>query len=168
MNCAYWLRVSTDEQDTANQRPALDAMRTQRGDPEPVVVFDLAASAAQGHHRGEWRKLVHLARQGRVQRVYVWSLDRVSREGIGPVLAAVHGLLSAGCELVSYREPWLEVENDERDLLIAITGWTAWMEARRLSERTKAGLVKAQAKHGMVGKRGPDKRPRKSRTARAA
>ena len=93
----------------------------------------------------------------------MWALDRVSREGIGPVLAAVHGLLSAGCELVSYREPWLEVENDERDLLIAIIGWTAWMEARRLSERTKAGLAKAQAKHGLVGKRGPDKRPRRPR-----
>lgn len=32
MHNAYWLRVSTDEQDTASQRPALDAMRVQRGD----------------------------------------------------------------------------------------------------------------------------------------
>ena len=96
----------------------------------------------------------------------MWALDRVSREGSGPVLAAVHGLLSAGCELVSYREPWLEVENDERDLLSAITGWTVWMEARRLSERTKGGLAKAQERHGLVGKRGPDKRPRRRRTER--
>ena len=67
----------------------------------------------------------------------MWALDRVSREGIGPVLAAVHALLSADCELVSYGEPWLEVENDERDLLIAVAGWTAWREARRLSERRR-------------------------------
>ena len=100
-----------------------------------------------------------------MQRVYVWALDRVSRAGIGPILAAVHGLLSAGCELVSCREPWLEVENDERNLLIAVTGWTAWLEARRLSEPTKAGIARAQERHGMVGKRGPDKRQRKRRTA---
>ena len=90
---------------------------------------------------------------------------RIAR-GHRAVLAAVHALLSAGCELVGHREPWLEVENDERDLLIAITGWTAWMEARRLSERTKAGVERAQAKHGLVGKRGPDRRLRKRRATR--
>ena len=89
--------------------------------------------------------------------------DRVTREGIGPILAAVHGLLSAGCELVSFRELWIEVENDERDLLIAITGWTAWVEARSLSKRAKAAVKKAQARHGLVGMRWPDNRPRERR-----
>ena len=148
MNIAYWLRVSTDEQDTANQRPALDAMRTQRGDPEPVVVFDLAASPGPPGARSA--------------RLCVGAGPRVARgHGAGPggrPRAAV-GRLRAG------EQPgaWLEVENDERDLLIAVTGWTAWMEARRLSERTKAGIARAQERHGMVGKRGPDKRPRKGR-----
>ena len=71
------------------------------------------------------------------------------RSAPGPSSAHRHLL-----RLVGYREPWLAVENDERDLLIAVTRWTAWMEARWLSERTKAGIAKAQVRHGWWGNAG--------------
>ena len=47
-------------------------------------MFDLAASASQGHHRAEWRKLVRLARQGRRQGLRVGARPRIARGATSP------------------------------------------------------------------------------------
>ncbi len=141
MNAAEWLRVSTGDQDASNQQPALTAMREQRGD-DLVASFTVEASASQGKHRGDWRRMVAMAQSARIQRVYVWSLDRVSREGVPATFAALSGLLRAGCIIVSYREPWLEQEpgSPEWELLVSVTAYNARKEAERFQVRTLAGL----------------------------
>lgn len=141
MNAAEWLRVSTGEQDTANQQPGITAAREQRGD-DPAARFEVEASASQGHHRGQWAKLVTLVKQGRVRRVYVWSLDRVSREGIPAMFAALYPILKARGVVVSVQAPWLEVEpgSAQWEIMVSFTVYMARSEAERIKERTRAAL----------------------------
>jgi len=166
MRAAVWLRASKDEQSTANQRPALEAMAAARGD-EIAVVFDIHASASAGHHRGQWAQVVRLCHQGRVKAVYIWALDRVSREGVEAMFTALGRVWRTGAVVHSYQEPWLSDEAmDARDVLIAVAAWTAQREAGRISERTKAGLARVSANGKTLGrpKGAKDKKKRVSRT----
>jgi putative DNA-invertase from lambdoid prophage Rac len=144
MRAAVWLRVSTDEQTTENQRAELVEVADRRGD-EIVAEYDVTASAWKGNHVNAWSGLVRDARSGRFDRLYVWSLDRVSREGANAALTALNSLYSVGVDVVSAREPWLEQTGELRELLVAIFGWVAGYESRRRSERVLAGLARRKA-----------------------
>lgn len=54
------------------------------------------------------------------------------------------------------------------ELLYAVTGWVAQMESQRISERTKAGLARAQVQGRCLGRpRGSrDRRRRKKRVVK--
>ncbi len=153
MRAALWVRVSTEEQDTANQLAPLRAEAERRGD-ETVKVHDLEASAYNGRHQGALAQLQADVRARHVQVVYVWSLDRLSREGIAATLRALDPIYRAGGKVVSLQESWLDSAEDPqmRELLIAITGWVAGFESRRRSERTKAGLAKRRAQGYRLGR----------------
>ena len=144
-------------------------MAEARGD-EIVTVFNVTASASQGEHRGEWAKLRRLVAQGRVKAVYVWALDRVSREGIAATLDALTPLFRSGCRVVSAQESWLEQDGPMRELLLSVFAWVAQMESQRRSERTKAGLERRKAQGYRLGrpKGSQDKKKRVSRNRGSA
>jgi putative DNA-invertase from lambdoid prophage Rac len=162
MNAAAWLRVSTEEQTTENQRAELVALAAARGDAL-VAEYDVTASAWKGNHVNAWAGLVRDARAGQFQRVYVWSLDRVSREGPGAALAALNSLSVVGVDVVSAREPWLEQTGETRELLVSIFAFVAKWESTRRSERVRAGLARRKAAGLPLGRQpgAKDKAPRK-------
>ena len=67
-------------------------------------------------------------------------------------LRIVDRLAKSGCGIISLQEPWVEVSGELRELLIAITGWVARMESKRLSERTRAGLDRAKGEGKRLGR----------------
>lgn len=164
MKVCIYSRVSTGEQDAANQTEVLTDWAEQRG-LEVVKVYTEEESAWRNGHQRELANLVVDAHHRRFQAVLVWALDRLSREGALAILSLVHKLSACGVKVLSYQEPWSEAPGEIGEILYAIAGWVARMESQRRSERTKAGLarVKAQGKHLGRPPGSKDRRKRKKR-----
>jgi DNA invertase Pin-like site-specific DNA recombinase len=145
---SIYVRVSTGDQDTANQELALTEWARNRG-YEVVAIYSEEESAWKTGHQRELARLLQDARKRKFDVMLVWALDRLSREGSLTILSLVHRLKTFGVKVLSYQESWTEAPGELAELLYALTGWVARMESQRRSERTKAGLerVKAQGKH---------------------
>lgn len=167
MKCALYSRVSTSEQDTANQIQALTAWAESKG-YVIAKVYQEAESAWRDGHQRELARLRQDAARGRFDILLVWALDRLSREGPLKVLSLVQWFGAHGVKLMSYQEPWTWTDGPMTELLYSLTAWVAKYESERRSERTLAGLARArvQAK-GKLMTRGPDKKKRKRRSPRA-
>jgi predicted site-specific integrase-resolvase len=83
---ALWARVSTDDQVVDDQLLPLRAEAARRG-LEVVREFSVAESAFLGKHWRELGKLI--AEVSAYDVVIVWTLDRLSREGIGKNVATL-------------------------------------------------------------------------------
>lgn len=172
--CAVWVRVSDiRDQQTANQEPDIARLTAHRGYTE-VARYTVRDSGWEPgpEYKRELARLLADAHAGRFRVVVVWAADRLSREGIEPLLRIVRTLRQSGVAVVSVQEPWLDTTNPAvAELLLAIMAWVAQQESARRSERTRAGMARAKAQGKRIGGRQPgakDKRPRKRRGVAAA
>ncbi len=159
---AIYARVSTNQQDTANQTSVLIEWAKQRG-WDVVNRYEESETAWKAGHQRELARLKQDAARHRFSIVLVWALDRLSREGALAILQLVNTLKAYGVRVISYQESWTEAPGELAEVLYAIAGWVARMESKRRSERTKAGMARARA-HGKVLGRpqgSKDKRARK-------
>jgi DNA invertase Pin-like site-specific DNA recombinase len=145
---AIYLRVSTDQQTTQNQRPALAQLARARG-WEIVKLYEETCSAAK--QRPIFDAMMLDATRGNFDVLAVWSLDRLGRSMQGN-LATVLELDRIGVQVVSVKENFLDTSGPVRPLLIAIFGWVAQQERERLIERTKAGLDRARRQGKRIGR----------------
>lgn len=162
---ALWLRVSTRNQHTENQRRDLLRMAEARGF-DVVREFDLVGiSAWQGPHKAALDELCLMAHRGEISAVLVWSLDRLDRGGVASMLNTVKQIEDSGARLLSYSEQWADTAGDLRDLFYSMAGWFANYESRRRSERIKAAQALKVAQGGKLGRPvgARDKKKRKRR-----
>ena len=83
----------------------------------------------------------------------IWALDRLSRQGIGPLLQLINSFEVYGCHVVSVNENWTHPDaGPMREMFIAMSAWAAKFESDRRSERTKAGLARAIANGKKLGR----------------
>jgi putative DNA-invertase from lambdoid prophage Rac len=145
---ALYLRVSTDGQTVENQRAELAQLATARG--WAPVWYEETASGAKA--RPVLDQLVRDAKAGKAEVLAFWALDRLSREGAGPVLNLVHELARVGVKLVSIRESWLDTSGPFGDVLVAFAATMARLERERLIERTRAGIDRARREGKAIGR----------------
>ncbi len=138
--CVY-LRVSSDQQDTANQRPDVVQLARARGF-EIVKVYEEKASAAG--HRPIFEQMKVDAHAGRFEVLIVWALDRLGRSMTGN-LQTVLDLDRIGVQVLSVREPWLDQAGPVRSLLLAIFSWISEQERLTTKARQAAGIKRARA-----------------------
>ncbi len=148
---AIWARVSSREQDTANQLPALREWARNRG-YEVVAEYVLEESAWNGKHQSKLAEALEDARMGRYQVLMVWALDRLSREGIEPTLKVIRQFRERGVQVISKQEPWTDVAGEAAELVTSVMAWVANMESKRKSERVKAALVQRKQAGLPVGR----------------
>jgi len=169
MKAALYLRVSSTEQTSDNQLPALKLFAESRG-WEIAEIYSEAESAWKVGHQKELARLLNDCRNGRhkFDVVLVWALDRLSREGPAAILNLISTLSFCHVRVLSYQELWTEAPGQLGELLFAIAGWVAKMESERRSERTLAGLSRAVKEGKTLGRPmgSKDKRKRKKRIAR--
>lgn len=151
MKVAIYARVSTDEQTLENQIPVLEKWAKERG-WEIVKIYAEDATAWKAGHQKEFAQLLKDARMGNFKLVLVWALDRLTRAGIGEMFHLMNTLNTFGVSVFSYQEPWTEVPNEIRPLLISIFAYVANRESERRSERTKAGMARAKKEGSAVGR----------------
>ncbi len=148
---ALYVRVSTKEQTTENQERDLQEWAQRLGLKVMNIYTDTTSGAradrtalAQvlaGAHRREFDVLL------------IWSLDRLSREGIGAMARYIEQLRAAGIRVMSHQEPWLDTGGPVGDLLIAIFAWVAQQERQRIGERVRAGQARARAHGARLGRK---------------
>ena len=158
---SIYVRVSTGDQDTANQVLALTEWAKKRG-YEVVAIYSEEESAWKTGHQRELARLLQDARKRKFDVMLVWALDRLSREGSLAILSLVHRLKTFGVKVISYQESWTEAPGELAELLYALTGWVARMESQRRSERTRAGLARVVAQGKRLG-RPPGSKDRRKR-----
>jgi DNA invertase Pin-like site-specific DNA recombinase len=146
---AIYLRVSTDKQTVANQRPDLERLAAARGLEIVAEYVDVEGAAKP---REDYDRLGLDAKRGLFQVVLIWAIDRYGRDDIGTP-RDIRELDRVGVTLISFAEPWLDTtEPMARDLLIHVFTWLGRQERLRRSQRTKAGLERVRANGSKSGR----------------
>jgi DNA invertase Pin-like site-specific DNA recombinase len=162
MKAAIYCRVSTEEQTTDNQLPDIKRFAASRN-YEITEVFAENESGWEGGHQRELSRLFSQLENGKhYDAVIVWSLDRLTREGIGPLMFLCNRFNHYDCKLLSVKESWTEMPNEFTPIFLAMIGFFAKWESDRRSERVRAGLSRAVTQG--KGKRGGDKKKRRRST----
>jgi DNA invertase Pin-like site-specific DNA recombinase len=152
MKIALYARVSTKDkgQSVDNQLPDLRAYAAAHG----YTVYKEYTEEESGGtaNREQFKQLFADAHKRRFDLVLFWSLDRFSREGALPTLQHLNLLESYGVGYKSYTEQYLDSTGIFKEAVVSILAIVAKQERVRLSERTKAGLVRAKSKGKQLGK----------------
>lgn len=151
MRAALYVRVSTKEQTTQNQERELRQWAERLGFEVGKVYADTASGARAdrtalaavlvGAHRREFDILL------------IWSLDRLSREGIGPMIRYMNQLRAAGVGVMSHQESWVDTGSPVWELLLAVFAWVAQQERQRIGERVRASQARARAQGVRFGRK---------------
>ena len=161
---AAYLRVSTEEQSVDNQLPEIKSWCESHGYELTEVYAENESGCKQGHQK-ELSRLLKDLRTGkrRYDFLVVWSLDRLTREGIAKIFYLMNTFKTCGCQGVSIKEPWTETSGIMTDLLFAVSAWVAEFESSRRSERVQAGIKRKVEKEGYKPGRQKDAKDRKKR-----
>ena len=153
MNAALWLRVSTDDQDAANQEPELLALATHLR-ATIVCRYDVVGSAWKGEHKTSLGLMLADAAAGKFDALLVWRSDRLSRQGGEDLLPLLKTLESFGIKVYSVKDSWLDGTplDRNRKLVAFIEGYQHEGYSIKLSEATKAGLARRKAKGLPLGR----------------
>jgi len=146
-----YLRVSTREQTAENQERELQRWAEHLGF-ELVRQYSETASGSRTD-RLAFSELLAAAHRREFDVLLVWSLDRLSREGIGAMAGYMGQLRAAGIRVMSHQEPWLDTGGPVGDLLAAVFAWVAQQERQRIGERVRAGQARARAKGVRFGRK---------------
>jgi DNA invertase Pin-like site-specific DNA recombinase len=149
VRAVLYLRVSTSDQTTENQLPALRQIAAARGFEVVDEIHETMSGSKKA--RPGLQRLLQGAHRGAYQVVLVWALDRLGRTMTG-VVETVQEFDRLGCRVISHQEQWLDVDGPIRPLLISIFAWVAEMERARNIERTKTGIATARARGKSLGR----------------
>lgn len=151
MKVAIYARVSKDEassdgkmQDPNNQLLPLRQFCQSMGWEVTKEFIDYASGGDS--NRPEFQRMLGEVRQRHFDLIFVWALDRFSREGMTNTLSYIRQLRDYKTALKSLQEPWLDTSQQGiSDLLLGIFSWVAEQEKKRISERTKAALSRKKS-----------------------
>lgn len=153
LKIGLYARVSKNDesQDPENQlRPLREFANALEG--EIVEEYIDKASGSNGD-RINFLRMLKDADKREFNLLLVWSLDRLSREGIPNTLGYLKRLKSNGIAIKSLQESWLDTRDEGiGELLVAIFSWVAQQERKRLIERINAGLDRARANGQKLGR----------------
>lgn len=152
MQAAIYARVSTRDkgQDNENQLRELRAFAERLGYSVYKEYTDQDSGSKAD--RPQFKQMFLDAHQRRFDVILFWALDRFSREGVAETLSYLQTLSVSGVQFKSFTEQYLDSTGIFKDAIIGILAAIAKQERVRLSERTKAGLVKARLKGAKIGR----------------
>jgi len=152
---AIYLRVSTGKQTTENQRGPLIQFAAKRG----YKVYKIYQETASGKKsdRTELTLMLADAHKRAFDTIIVWSLDRLSREGLLKTMHMLEHLSTMGVSVISFSEPYLDTTNElAKNILLAVISTLAKAEREKISERTIAGLDRVRKQGKRLGRPATD------------
>ncbi|MPY75150.1 MAG: resolvase [Alphaproteobacteria bacterium] len=152
---ALYLRVSTDEQTTANQRRELEEVATRAGWVIANVYEDAGISGAKGRFgRPAFNQMLKDATAREFDMIAAWAVDRLGRS-LQDLVHFLDDLHSLGIDLYLHQQR-LDTSTPSGRALFQMLGVFAEFERSMISERVKAGLARTTKKLGR-----PSGRPHK-------
>ena len=141
---AIYLRVSTSEQTTGNQRHELEAVAARHGWNVVEVYEDAGISGAKGRdQRPGLDALLKAVARREVDMVAAWSIDRLGRS-LQDLLSFLGELHAKGCDLYLHVQG-LDTSTPSGRAMFQMMGVFAEFERAMIQERVKAGLARAKA-----------------------
>jgi DNA invertase Pin-like site-specific DNA recombinase len=152
VRCCLYARVSTNDgrQDTENQLVQLREYAAREG--YAVVHEYIDQASGKSSDRDAFRRLFEDASRRMFDVVIVWALDRFTREGVFETFAHIRKLTAYGVQFESYSEAHFRTTGPAGELMVAVAAWIAKQERIRISDRTKAGLVRARRQGKVPGR----------------
>jgi DNA invertase Pin-like site-specific DNA recombinase len=148
---AFYLRVSTGEQTTENQRRELEAVARQRGWEVVAVYEDQGVSGAKGRdRRPQLDRMLKDAVRGRFDILAAWAVDRLGRS-LQDLVATLGELRAAGVDLFLHQQA-IDTTTPSGRAMFQMLGVFAEFERGMIQERVKAGLARARAAWRRLGR----------------
>jgi DNA invertase Pin-like site-specific DNA recombinase len=146
-----YLRVSTGDQTTDNQREALVAACEVRSWRIVEVFEDPGVSGAKGRDkRPGFDGLLKAATRRKIDVVAAWSVDRLGRS-LQDLVAFLAELNAVGCDLYLERQA-VDTTTPAGRALFQMLGVFAEFERSIIQERVKAGMARARKNGTKSGK----------------
>lgn len=148
---AFYLRVSTSEQTTANQRRELDEVAARAGWNVVAVWEDAGVSGSKGRqHRPGYDALLKAVTRREVDLVAAWSVDRIGRS-MPELVAFLAELHARGADLYLHQQA-LDTSTPGGRAMFQMMGVFAEFERAMIQERVRAGLDRAKADGKRLGR----------------
>ena len=148
---ALYVRVSTDEQTTDNQRRELEGVAKRSGWKIVDIYEDNGISGANGREkRPALDKLLKDAARREFDMIAAWSVDRLGRS-LQHLVGLLEELQALGVDLYLHQQG-LDTSTPSGRAMFQMCGVFAEFERAMLVERTKAGLARARAKGMRLGR----------------
>lgn len=139
LKVALYLRVSTSNQTTENQRIDLERVAALRGWTIVETYQDHGISGSKGRgDRPELDRMLKVAVRGKFQVIAVWSLDRLGRS-LQHLIETVNELQAVGVDLYMHQQA-IDTTTPAGKLAFSIFGAFAEFERSITVERVRAGL----------------------------
>ncbi|MPY74908.1 MAG: resolvase [Alphaproteobacteria bacterium] len=152
---AFYLRVSTGEQTTANQRRELEEVANRAGWAVTDVYEDAGISGAKGRNgRPAFDQMLKDATARQFDMIAAWAVDRLGRS-LQDLVHFLDDLRSLRVDLYLHQQR-LDTSTPSGRALFQMLGVFAEFERSMISERVKAGLARTDKKLGR-----PSGRPHK-------
>jgi DNA invertase Pin-like site-specific DNA recombinase len=149
---ALYVRVSTVEQHTGNQRLELQAVAERHGWQVTAVYEDAGISGAKGRNqRPGLDALMKAVARREVDMVAAWSVDRLGRS-LTDLLDVLRDLHAKGVDLFLHQQG-LDTSTPSGRAMFQMLGVFAEFERSMIRERVMAGLARAKADGTKLGRR---------------
>ena len=149
---ALYIRVSTDQQTTANQERELRAIGSRSGWEIVEVYKDKGISGAKGRdQRPAFDVLCKDATRRKFDTVAAWSVDRLGRS-LQDLVGFLSELHAAGVDLFLHQQG-IDTTTPAGKAMFQMLGVFAEFERAIIRERVNAGLARARAEGKTLGRR---------------
>jgi DNA invertase Pin-like site-specific DNA recombinase len=155
IKAGVYVRVSTKDkkQDVENQLLQLRKYCGDQGYDIYKEYMDNESGRKGRRERLGFDSLFKDARQRKFDLVLFWSLDRFSREGMAKTIYYLKMFDDYKVKFHSFTEEYLNTDNEFiSHILISVLSYFAELEAKKISERTIAGLERARANGRKLGR----------------
>jgi DNA invertase Pin-like site-specific DNA recombinase len=148
---AFYIRVSTGEQTTENQRREVEAVARHRGWEVVAVYEDKGISGAKGREkRPQFDRMLKDAVRGKFDILAAWAVDRLGRS-LQDLVATLGELREAGVDLF-LRQQAVDTTTPSGRAMFGMLSVFAEFERAMIQERVKAGLARARASGRRLGR----------------
>lgn len=146
-----YLRVSTTDQTTDNQRLDLQRVAAQRGWNIVDTYIDHGISGSKGRDkRPAFDKLCKDATSGKLDLVAAWSIDRLGRS-LQHVVTFLNELRAMNVDLYLHQQS-VDSSTPGGKAMLSMCAVFAEFERNMIIERVKAGMTRAKAQGRVLGR----------------